>query len=54
MLDHFTGHESKGKNANDYKNAFLKKSKDLYHEYIDEYNNLVSKYFTQKKDTECI
>ena len=49
MLDPFTGHESKGKNTNDYKNAFLKKSKDLYHEYIDEYNNLVSKYFTQEK-----
>ena len=49
ILDPFTGHESKGKNTNDYKNAFLKKSKELYHEYIDEYNILASKYFAQEK-----
>jgi len=49
ILDPFTGHESKGKNTNDYKNAFLKKSKELYHEYIDEYNILASKYFALEK-----
>ena len=49
MLDPFTGHESKGKNTDDYKNAFLKKAKELYPEYINEYNILVSKYFTQEK-----
>jgi len=49
MLDPFTGHESKGKNTTDYRNAFLKKTKELYHEYINEYNILVSKYFTEEK-----
>jgi hypothetical protein len=49
MLDPFTGHESKGENTTDYKNAFLKKTKELYNEYINEYNILVSKYFTEEK-----
>tara|TARA_B110000037_G_scaffold221473_1_gene292649 strand:+ start:492 stop:1175 length:684 start_codon:yes stop_codon:yes gene_type:complete len=49
MLDPFTGHESKGENTTDYKNAFLKKTKELYHEYINEYNILVLKYFTEEK-----
>jgi hypothetical protein len=49
MLDPFTGHESKGVNTTIYKNAFLKKTKGLYHEYINEYNILVSKYFTKEK-----
>ena len=49
ILDPFTGHESKGKNTNDYKSAFQKKSKELYSEYIDEYNALASKYFAEEK-----
>lgn len=49
ILDPFTGHESKGKNTNDYKCAFQKKSKELYSEYIDEYNALASKYFAVEK-----
>tara|TARA_B100000795_G_scaffold204310_1_gene157903 strand:- start:305 stop:988 length:684 start_codon:yes stop_codon:yes gene_type:complete len=48
MLDPFTGHESKGKNTDDYKTAFLKKSKGLYLEFINEYNTIVAKYFTDE------
>jgi len=49
MLDPFTGHESKGKNTDDYKKAFIEKAKNLYSQYIDEYNGFVSKYFTNEK-----
>jgi hypothetical protein len=49
MLDPFTGHESKGKNTDEYKKAFLKKTKNLYLPYIIEYNKLASKYFTNEK-----
>lgn len=49
MLDPFTGHESKGINTERYHEAFIKKSKELYSDYIIEYNNLVEKYFSQEK-----
>ncbi len=49
MLDPFTGHESKGENTDEYKKAFIQKSKELYSKYIDEYNVLASKYFTNEK-----
>ena len=49
ILDPFTGHESKGENTNQYQKAFVNKFKQLYSEYIHEYNELVSKYFTEEK-----
>jgi len=49
ILDPFTGHESKGENTNQYQKTFINKSKQLYSEYIYEYNELVSKYFTEEK-----
>lgn len=49
ILDPFTGHESKGENTEEYKIAFIKKSKELYSEFIDEYNTLALKYFSEDK-----
>ncbi|WP_264524176.1 hypothetical protein [Flavobacterium sp. N502536] len=49
ILDPFTGHESKGKNTEEYKTAFLKKSKEKYAEFIEEYNVLVDQYFSPEK-----
>ncbi|WP_151901383.1 hypothetical protein [Sulfurimonas hydrogeniphila] len=49
ILDPFTGHESKGENTEEYKIAFIKKSKELYSEFIDEYNSLALKYFSEDK-----
>jgi len=49
LLDPFTGHESKGENTIKYKKAFLHKSKELYSEYISEYNQLVYRYFSIDK-----
>ena len=49
ILDPFTGHESKGENSDKYKKAFINKSKELYSDYIVDYNKLVSKYFSSKK-----
>ena len=49
MLDPFTGHESKGENTNNYKAAFIRKSKDLYVDFIKDYNELATKYFTNEK-----
>ena len=41
--------DSQRKNTDEYKRAFLRKSKELYSEFIIEYNDLVSKYFTPDK-----
>lgn len=49
ILDPFTGHESKGKNTEQYQTVFLKKSKELYAEFIKEYNTLAFKYFSEDK-----
>ena len=49
ILDPFTGHESKGENTEEYKIAFIKKAKELYSEFIDEYNSLALKYFSEDK-----
>jgi hypothetical protein len=49
MLDPFTGHESKGKNTDEYKKAFIKKAKELYSKYIEEYNNIASECFTKER-----
>ena len=49
IMDPFTGHESKGENKDEYKTAFLKKSKDKYAEFIKEYNALASQYFSAEK-----
>ena len=47
ILDPFTGHESKGPNSFVYKEAFLNNCKLLYSDYIDEYNTLAAKYFSE-------
>ena len=49
ILDPFTGHESKGTNTQQYKKAFIDQCKELYSEYINEYNELALKYFTDEK-----
>ena len=49
ILDPFTGHESKGENTDKYKSTFLNKSKEMYSEYIIEYNQMVSIYFSTDK-----
>ena len=49
VLDPFTGHESKGDNTEKYKLAFIKKAKELYSEFIDEYNLLALEYFSEEK-----
>lgn len=49
ILDPFTGHESKGENTDEYKIVFLKKSKELYSDFIEEYNKLASHYFSPEK-----
>lgn len=49
IFDPFTGHESKGSDISDYKEAFIKKCKLMYSDYIDEYNLLASKYFSRDK-----
>ncbi len=48
VLDPFTGHESKGDNTEKYKIAFIKKAKELYSEFISEYNSLALKYFSEE------
>ncbi len=48
LLDPFTGHESKGENTNRYKEAFIIKSKELFQDYISEYNELAEKYFNKE------
>jgi len=49
ILDPFTGHESKGTNTQQYKKAFINQCKELYSEYINQYNELALKYFTDEK-----
>jgi hypothetical protein len=49
LLDPFTGHESKGKNKDDYKKAFIGKAMKLYARYISDYNKLALKYFANDK-----
>lgn len=49
ILDPFTGHESKGANSLNYKEAFFNKCKLIYSDYINEYNTLASKYFSKDK-----
>lgn len=49
ILDPFTGHESKGEYTDLYKAAFLDKAKDLYADYIKEYNNFTMLYFSDDK-----
>jgi len=49
MLDPFTGHESRGKNTDEYKKAFIEKSVKLYARYISDYNKYALEYFTIDK-----
>jgi hypothetical protein len=49
ILDPFTGHESKGAFSQTYKTVFRSKAKLLYADYIEEYNDLASFYFSPEK-----
>ncbi len=53
ILDPFTGHESIGENPQKYKDSFISKSKELYSMFIEEYNELSSKYFSPGKIEEA-
>jgi hypothetical protein len=45
IFDPFTGHESRGDDAVKYQKHFLNHAKDIYKDYIHEYNDLSRKYF---------
>ena len=49
ILDPFTGHEARGPESNEYKNAFQKKCREYFSDYITEYNVLAAKYFSEEK-----
>jgi hypothetical protein len=49
ILDPFTGHEARGPESNAYKNAFQKKCREYFSQYITEYNVLAEKYFSEEK-----
>ena len=49
IIDPFTGHEARGPENNEYKNAFQKKCREYFSEYITEYNVLAEKYFSEEK-----
>ncbi|MDA9129308.1 hypothetical protein N9J72_02420 [Candidatus Gracilibacteria bacterium] len=49
ILDPFTGHESKGEYSELYQREFQKKARELYKDFIEEYNILVEKYFSNIK-----
>lgn len=49
MLDPFTGHESSGDYSDRFQFAFLEKAKQLYPDYISQYNKLAKSYFSPSK-----
>ena len=49
VLDPFTGHEAKGEYSEEYKKVFLTKTKEMYSDFIKEYNDLASHYFSPEK-----
>jgi hypothetical protein len=49
IFDPFTGHEAQGDLTQRYRESFLKKVKDLYKDYIKDYNELASKYFSDEE-----
>ena len=44
IIDPFTGHETKGTWPLEYQERFYTYSREIYKEFIDEYNQLITRY----------